>query len=636
MNKKNKELIKELQWRAYQARVDVIRATTKAGSGHVSSCMSATEIGVALFFYGMRFDVLNLRDYGNDRCIFSKGHAAPLLYALWKQKGLLSDEQLMTLRQYMSPLEGHPNTKWDGVDVPTGSLGCGLSMGLGMRLASRMDGRNNSVYVLLGDSECTEGSVWEAVQLAAYYNVEGLVAVIDVNGLGQRGKTIFETDVHSFEKRFNAFGWHTITVDGHSFQELLDALDESKKIVNQPVMIIAKTIKGKGIPQFENKNGFHGVALKPAEIEHVLCHLKEQNEKAGIEEDSALKKLCENQVLHNRKEKKSFVCEKKVPMKCGYTEPTAPRRAYGDALESLKKRGDDLMVFDAEVGNSTYAQTFAQLFPACFIESFIAEQNMVGMAIGAASQGKQVFVSTFGAFLTRAFDFIRMAGIGAVPIRLVGTHCGVSVGQDGPSQMALEDIAMIATVPESVILYPSDAVSAFALVQLIAQYEKTVSYIRLTREVLPLIYDQKAIFEIGKCSVLIEHASAQAVIVAAGITVHEALKAAKIVAQKGILVSVIDLYSVKPFDVETVRKVAEKSNNMIITVEDHYVNGGMGHMVAAAFSQSSIQVKIVAVTQVPCSGTPEQLRAMAGIDADALVKALYLCISNSSSPLAKS
>ena len=617
---------------AFHVRVDVVRATTQASSGHVSSCFSATEIGVILFFYAMKYDRNDPRNRYNDHCIFSKGHAAPLLYTLWKYAGVLSDEQLMTLRQHNSLLEGHPSTRFDRVEVATGSLGCGLSMGLGMRIAAHVDAIENKVFVLLGDSECSEGSVWEAMQLADHYKVGGLVAVVDCNRLGQRGTTMVDDQISTFAKRWAAFGWHTIIVDGHAIDQLMDACDQARSLIQKPVVILAHTVKGKGSARIENKNGFHGIAFKKEELAAVVAELR-----AGLQE------LVSDEQISAYIARVSRYNELRSPLgspdvafgvvwdmpgggpctsNLSYTQPTATRKAYGDALVALKQECPALMVFDAEVSNSTFACTYAQKYPKTFVESFIAEQNMVGMAIGASAQSKIPFVSTFGAFMTRAFDQIRMAGIGRAPIRLVGSHCGVSVGHDGPSQMALEDIAMIATVPNAIIFYPCDAVSTGALVQLMAGYDKTISYLRLTREATPVIYDQKSVFKIGGCHVLSQPKDACALVIAAGITVHEALKAAQMLKDKNRVIAIIDLYCIKPLDSETIIAVAKKSGSKIVTVEDHYLYGGIGQMVNAAVASQGIGVTSLAVTQIPCSGTPEQLRADACIDAQSIVAAV--------------
>ncbi len=616
---------------SYRVRVDVVRATTQAGSGHVTSCFSATEIGVVLFLYAMHFDRNNPHNLFQDHCIFSKGHAAPLLYALWKQVGAITEEKLMTLRQQGSIFEGHPSTRFDRIEVATGSLGCGLSMGLGMRLAAHSDGIENKIFVLLGDSECAEGSVWEALQLADYYKVNGLVAVVDFNRLGQRGSTLFDNSA-ILEKRLAAFGWYVITVDGHAIDQLMNACDQARSMVDRPVAIIAHTVKGKGVAHVENKNGFHGVAFKTEELQSVLDELCEgQQERVS---DEQVQKYIEN---HFKNMEISSVSSVKKVLKSkknfelytspiDYTEPMATRKAYGDALVALQNNFSELMVFDAEVGNSTYAGMYAQKYPDTFVESFVAEQNMVGMAIGATAQGKICFISTFGAFMTRAFDQIRMAGIGQSALRLVGSHCGVSIGQDGPSQMALEDIAMIAAVPHSVIFYPSDAVSTSALVSLMAGHDTALSYLRLTREITPLLHTKKDSFKVGGCHVLAAPDGACALVIAAGITVHEALKAAQLLKIKQISIAIIDLYCVKPLDVETIVAVAKKSGSIIITVEDHYLFGGIGHMVQAAVASHDIHVISLAVTQVPCSGTPDQLRAMAGIDAHAIVETV-VCLN---------
>lgn len=609
----NKKL---LQNKAYLLRRDSIRATTQAGSGHPTSCLSAADIVSVLFFEIMNYNPDQPKQVNNDRFILSKGHAAPLLYAAWKQAGVVSDKQLMTLRQFDSVLEGHPTFRFLQAEVATGSLGCGLSIGLGMALAGQLDQKQYYTYVLLGDSECAEGAVWEAVELAAYYKAHKLIATIDINRLGQRGETLFGHKVEMYKKKFEAFGWNTIEADGHDVTDLFNAYQEAQKSTEKPTVILAKTYKGYGIKSVQNKEGFHGKVFKPEVLDEVLEELKTTFYKAAHYSEEEWEAQLPEYDDH------SITCFDFVIPVPDFQEEQSTRKSYGQALASLGSLCESIVALDAEVKNSTFSELFEKEHPQRFIECFIAEQNMVGMGVGLSARKKIPFISTFGAFFTRAFDQIRMAAIGRNPLRLVGSHCGVSIGQDGPSQMALEDIAMMSTVPDSIILYPCDALSTFKCVELMANYCEGVSYLRTTREDTKNVHSQKESFEIGGCTILKKNDNAEVLIVAAGITVHEALKAAELLEKQNILVSVIDAYSIKPLDFETIYNVAIQSNNKVITVEDHYMQGGLGQAVNSVLINKKIEVINLAVTEIPRSGSPEELRAWAGIDAESIVEAV--------------
>lgn len=607
----NRDLLKN---KAHQLRVDSVRATTAAGSGHPTSCLSSADLVAALFFGVMRFNPHNPKQPNNDRFILSKGHAAPLLYAAWKHAGVISDGQLLTLRQIDSVLEGHPTYRFYYAEAATGSLGCGLSIGLGMQLAARLDKKHFYTYVLLGDSECAEGSVWEAAELASYYKINRLIALVDINRLGQTGATIDGYTIEKYEKKFSAFGWNTISIDGHDMDAIVRALNQARESTGKPTVILAKTIKGYGVSWAEDKEGFHGRAFKEDELENVLADLEKKVGDAvnydgepwtpNPPEVDATYIMCTDFTLP-------------IPHLSG---KISTRKAYGQALTLAGSVCENVVCLDAEVNNSTYAELFKDQHPFRFIQCFVAEQNMVGMGIGFANRKKIPFISTFGAFFTRAFDQIRMAALSKAPLRLVGSHAGVSVGQDGPSQMGLEDISMMRTVRDSVIFYPSDAVSTYRLVQEMANHHESISYLRTTRKETDILYSPTEEFKIGECKVLKNNEQASALVVAAGITVHEALKAEQMLKKEGISISIIDLYCIKPLDKETLLKVARNSDNKIITVEDHYLEGGLGEAVVVSLSNEGITFAHLAVTEIPRSGKPEELLQWAGIDAEAILK----------------
>ncbi len=622
-----KNVEKFLAHKAYCMRVSSVLATTEAGSGHPTSALSAADLVSALFFYAMRYDPKNPHNKNNDRFILSKGHAAPVLYAVWKELGILSEEELLGLRTLESVLEGHPTPRFSRSEAATGSLGQGLSIGLGMSLAARLDNLDFRTYVLLGDSEVSEGSVWEAAGLAAYYKVDALTALIDVNRLGQTGQTMEGYDLEHYARKFTAFGWKTITVDGHNISEIMRALDEAKKIKGQPTVIIAKTVKGYGIDFAQDKNGFHGKSFSREELPKVLESLASTFKEAAAyaEQESWMPQLpteVKNSGKHNDNEREKNTEKIVMPQpsyKKGEEIPT--RKAYGQALTALGSVAQDVVSLDGEVKNSTFSELFEAEHPKRFFECFIAEQNMVGMGVGFSARGKIPFISTFACFFTRAYDQIRMAAIGQSTIKLVGSHAGVSIGQDGPSQMGLEDIAIFRAVPNSVVLYPCDAVSTWKLVGEMSNYKNGISYLRTTRAATPVIYDNEEQFMIGGCKVLKENKQGNAAcIIAAGITVVEALKAYEILKKEGIEVAVIDLYSIKPLDTKTLRDLVLQSHKRVVTVEDHYLEGGLGQAVAYELRNSEIKIECLAVTKMPCSGKPDELMAYEEIDARAIVE----------------
>lgn len=612
-----------LENKAYNMRVSSLKMTTAAQSGHATSALSAADLVAGLFFYAMKYDPQDPLNPHRDRFVLSKGHAVPVVYAAWKEVGVLSDDDLMTYRQFDSVLEGHPTPRFAYNEAATGSLGMGLSIGAGMAMSAKMDKSDYSTYVIMGDSEVAEGSVWEAAEIAAYYKLNNLIAILDCNRLGQSTATMHEHHVQRYADKFKAFGWHTIVIDGHDMLEIIGALDKAREIENQPTIIIAKTFKGYGVDMAQDKEGFHGKAFTQSELKAILPAMEKRFAQAA-QFDASTINWQPKPVPHVEQETcQGTECCQPVDFKPStykMGESVATRKAYGQALVQSGVHYPSVVSLDAEVKNSTYAELFAQKFPDRFIQCFIAEQNMVGMGIGLNSCGYIPFISTFGVFFSRAHDQIRMAAIGDANLRLCGSHAGISIGEDGPSQMALEDIAMMRSIPNSVVLYPSDAVSTYKLVEQMTYYDWGTSYLRTTRMATPVIYDNNEEFYIGGCKVLRESVADKVCIIAAGVTLFEALKAYDILLAEGIQISVIDLYSIKPIDTETVLATAQKSGNKVITVEDHYLEGGLGQAVVYELRNHDIKVECLAVTELPRSGNPEQLMDWAGIDAAAIIR----------------
>lgn len=613
-------LQKFLEHTAYAMRVSVLNMTTQAGSGHPTSAMSAADLVAALFFYVMRFDPQDPQNSNNDRFILSKGHASPILYAVWKELGVLSEQDLLTYRHFDSCLEGHPTPRFSRSEAATGSLGQGLSIGIGMALSARIDHLDFYTYVMLGDSEVAEGSIWEAAQLASFYRLDHLIAILDCNRLGQTTQTMEGHDVGIFVERFAAFGWHTLVVNGHAMLDIMRAFDQAKTLRDKPIIIIAKTFKGYGIEQVEDKNGFHGKAFSKQELPEILENMQRRFADVVQKVNYTWTPTLPSPIKRTDTVKHAVLA---IP-EFKKDEKIATRRAFGMALAQLGALMPNIVSLDAEVKNSTYAEFFAESFPDRFIQSFVAEQNMIGMAVGLAARGKVPFASTFAVFLTRAFDQIRMAAIGHAALRLVGSHAGVSIGQDGPSQMGLEDIAMMRTISHSVILYPCDAVSTFKLVATMANRSTGITYLRTTRADTPQLYDAHATFEIGGCNVIRQSDTDSACIVAAGITLFEALKAYEALKKENISVTILDLYCIKPLDSKKLLNVAKKANNTVITVEDHYLEGGLGEAVVYALRNHAIEISCLAVTKLPRSGKPEELLSYEEIDAAAIIRAVKM------------
>ncbi len=604
MNDIETETIKGI---ANQLRIHSISATTAAGSGHPTSCCSAADLVAALFFGHMRYDPKNPQYHNNDRFILSKGHAAPLLYAAWAETGLFPAEELLQLRRIGSNLEGHPTPRLPFVDVATGSLGQGLSVGVGMALCARLDDLDYRTYVLMGDGECSEGSVWEAAFAAGRARLNNLVAVVDVNRLGQSEAAPLGHDLAVFRKRFEAAGWRTEDIDGHDIDEILEVL-AAVGLGSQPLVILAKTLKGAGVSFLQDKEGWHGKPLSKEEAARAIAELQ-PSAKSGIGQPIP----APNPLPAPKNEAPAGYPA--VTYKTG--DSVATREAYGNALLRIGGVDPRVVALDGDTKNSTYADKFFKRFPQRSTECFIAEQNMVGVATGFAARGKVPFASTFATFFTRAFDQIRVAGISGSNLKLAGSHVGVSIGEDGPSQMGLEDIAMMRAVAGSVVLYPSDAVSAEKLADQMAA-NKGIYFLRTSRPKTPVLYGNEEAFPIGGAKVLRQAAGDKVTVVAAGVTLHEALKAADALKNEGIGITVIDAYSIKPLGKDVILAAAQKTNNLVLTVEDHYAEGGLGDAVAGELSAAGVKVHKLAVRELPRSGKAEELLARYGIDAAAI------------------
>jgi len=600
------ELWREL---GQQLRVDSVRAAAVTKSGHPTSSMSAADLMSVLLAKYLRYDFDAPDDPRNDHLVFSKGHASPLLYSMYKAAGAITDEELLTFRKFGSRLEGHPTPVLPWVDVATGSLGQGLPYGVGIALAGkRLDRLPYRIWVLCGDSEMAEGSMWEAFEHAWHEKLDNLIAIIDVNRLGQRGETMHGWDLDSYAKRAEAFGWHAIEIDGHDVEAIDAAYAEALETSGTPTVIVAKTIKGKGVKAVENKDGFHGKALDDPE-----AAIEELGGIRNITIDVAKPELGEpHRFEHGTLELPSYEVGDEV----------ATRKAYGDTLKALGDGRGDVVALDGEVSNSTFAEIFRDAHPDRYFEMYIAEQQMVAAAVGIQVRGWKPYASTFAAFLSRAYDFVRMAAISRANLKLVGSHAGVSIGEDGPSQMALEDLAEFRAVHGSTVLYPSDANQTAKLVEAMADLDGIV-FLRTTRANTPVVYEAGEDFPVGGAKVVRSSESDDVALIGAGITLHEALKAADALAEAGVGARVIDLYSVKPVDVETLRAAAEATGGRFVVAEDHWPEGGIAEAVLSAFADSDERPRVVhlAVRELPGSGTPAELLAAAGIDADHIAAA---------------
>lgn len=643
---------KNLEDLAKLIRYHILTMTTRAGSGHPTSSLSATDLMTALLFGGyFHFDFEHPEYDGNDRLIFSKGHASPLYYALFLAAGVLTEKDLEGYRTFDSILEGHPTPRFKYTEAATGSLGQGLSMGVGMALAIRAqqsgirdqekkketltpDNRSLAprVYVLLGDGEMAEGSVWEAANSAAYYKLDNLVAIVDVNRLGQSQETMFGWDTDQYRDRLIAFGWETTVIDGHDYTQILNAYEEATLQAGRgkPFAVIAKTEKGKGVSFLANKDGWHGKPLPKDQLQAALKELGDVDLslRGKVEKPEAAVRDQGSGIREKKADPRPLTADPRPLTADPYNlgDSVATRKAYGTALARLGATYGRIVALDAEVKNSTYAEDFKKVFPDRFYEMFIAEQNMVGAAVGFARRGFIPFVSTFAAFLTRGFDQIRMAALSQANVKFAGSHAGVSIGEDGPSQMGLEDLAMFRAVAGSTVLYPSDAVSTEKLVEQMVVHRGIV-YLRTSRPATPVLYGNEEEFPVGGSKIhrlprSPKSPKKKAVIIAAGVTLHEALKAQEVLAKEEIEAIVVDCYSVKPIDAVTLRNLSKETDAFFV-VEDHWYDGGLGDAVLNVFSENAtVKIHKLAVKDMPRSGSAAELLSWAGIDAAAIVYAV--------------
>jgi transketolase len=595
-------------------RIHSIRATTAAGSGHPTSCLSCAELVAATFFHAMRFDPANANAISGDRFVLSKGHAAPILYAALAESGVFPVSRLLTLRQLNSELEGHPTPLIRGVDAATGSLGQGLSVGAGLALGARMAGSPARVYVLMGDGEMAEGSVWEAAAFAAHEGIENLTALADVNALGQSGPTMYRHDMEVYREKFEAQGWHTEIVDGHDAAAVIAALDRARTIPNRPQAIIARTEKGHGVSFVVNKEGWHGKPFSAEQMEKALAELKPVP--PVVPDDG-----------------RSYA-RTSLPEPPSFPEPAAPdyqpgqtvatREAYGVALQKLAVVNPKVVAIDGDVKNSTFSETIEKTDPKRLIEGYIAEQNMVGLALGLEAQGIVPFAATFACFLSRAFDQVRMSAVSRASINLCGSHCGVSIGEDGPSQMGLEDLAMFRAIPGATVFYPADAVAAERLTEQAAR-KPGICYIRTSRPKTAILYSNAEKFTAPGYKVLRQSDADKATVVAAGITLYEALTAYDQLKAKGVAIRVVDLYCVKPIDGAKLGAEVRAGKGNLVTVEDHYPEGGLGEATLSALADAGAMpsaVRRLAVPRVPHSGKADELIEKFGISAKHIVAAV--------------
>lgn len=586
-----------------QLRVDSIRCSTAAASGHPTSSMSAADLIAVLLTRHLHYDWLNPKDPANDHLIFSKGHASPLCYAMFKAAGAITDDELMTYRQAGSRLQGHPTPILPWVDVATGSLGQGLPIAVGVAMAGKyLDRLPYHVWVLCGDSEISEGSIWEGLDKAAVHGLSNFTAIVDVNRLGQRGETEFGWNMDAYRRRAEAFGVQALILDGHDIEQIDAALAQARATTHGPTMILARTIKGKGFSEIENKDGWHGKALP------------EDMAKRAIQELGGLRDLTVETLKPTPGTAATMDVSGSITLPV--YEPgqkVATRKAYGDALLALGNRAG-VVAMDAEVSNSTFANEFAKRYPERFFETYIAEEMLVSTALGMAIRGYIPFASTFAAFFSRAYDFIRMAGVSQLDIRLVGSHAGVEIGQDGPSQMALEDLAALRAVHGSIVLYPSDATSAAKLTALMAD-TRGISYMRTTRGAYPVLYAPDEDFKVGGSKVLRRSIQDQVTLIGAGVTLHNCLAASEQLAKEEIAARVIDLYSIKPVDTDTLREACHDTHGLFVVAEDHYPEGGIAAAVLEALANDAQRPRIshCAVQGLPGSGTPADMMKAARI-----------------------
>lgn len=604
------ENLKELQDRSKLTRKWSLISTTEAESGHPTSCLSAADITAVLFDKYFTYDLANPLNLFNDRFVLSKGHAAPLLYTLFGIAGAYPLEELKMLRKFGSRFEGHPVPKFVYTEAATGSLGQGISVGAGLALVAKRENYPNKTYVLCGDGELAEGQVWEAANFASFHKLDNLIVILDINRLAQSGETMFGHHIEKYVNRFKAFDFEVIAIDGHNFDEIDNALQQAvNNNSGKPFAIVAKTFKGKGISFLENKDGWHGKALKKEELQIALAELGDIDDSLRFNlKTPSQTKLPEHPVF-----------DTKIDLSFEENKEYATREVFGQLFTKAGEKNKDIYALDGDVKNSTFTEDFLKAIPQRFVECYIAEQNMVTVAAGLSRLGKIPFVATFAAFLTRAADQIRMARVSEANIKFVGSHVGVSIGEDGPSQMGLEDIALFGALPGTVILQPSDAVSTAKLVPLMISHNGFV-YIRTLRPKTPLLYNDSEEFKIGGSKIIKQSEDDMLTIAATGITVFEAIKAADKLKEQAIHVRVVDCYSINPIDKKTLLKcVQETRKQILITVEDHFVHGGMGDFAIAALTDKKVHVDKMAVAEISGSGTKDQLMNKAGIDASCII-----------------
>lgn len=597
----------------------ILTSTTAAGSGHATSSLSSTDLMTVLFDRHFTYDLENPLKITNDRFVMSKGHASPLFYALYAMSGALPLEELQTLRKFGSELEGHPTPHFKYTDAATGSLGQGLSVGSGLAYLLKQKQLDSRVYVLLGDGEIAEGQVWEAANFASYHKLNNLIAIADINRLGQSQETMFGHHMKQYEERFKGFGFETIVINGHDFTQIEGAFEKALAHTSeQPFIILAETIKGKGVSFLEDKDGWHGKALKKEDMEKALVELGEVDESVRF----SLRKPHETNVVEPQ------VSDAAVELPVlNKGEEIGTREVYGKTLSILAEAHPHIYALDGDMKNSTYSEDFMKAYPDRFIECFIAEQNMVSVAVGLSRLKMKPFVSTFASFMTRAADQIRMAAISRANIAFIGAHVGVSIGEDGPSQMGLEDIALFGAIPDTIIFQPSDALSMTKVIPHVLSYHG-ISYVRMMRPKVPVLYDETEDFVIGGSKILKQSADDDLTVAATGITVHEALKAQVELEKRGIKIRVVDCYSIKPVDTDTLLNcLKETKQKIIITVEDHFMHGGFGDIVLNVVAGSGATVAKLAVDHISRSGKPAELLADARIDANAIIESVTNLLS---------
>lgn len=608
-------LLEQLREKARLLRIHSLRMTTAAGSGHPTSCLSAAELMAATFFYAMKMDPANPTSIGSDRFVMSKGHAAPILYAALAEKGVFPVSRLMTLRQFSSELEGHPTPRVPGVDAATGSLGQGLSVGAGLAIGARVGKSSARVYVMTGDGELAEGNIWEAAAFAGHAGMDNLVVLADINALGQSQPTMYKHDMEVYRRKFEAQGWAAEVVDGHDMAAVVGALDHARATRGRPFAIIAKTDKGHGVSFVCGKEGWHGKAFSPEQLERALAEL---GPIPPLQKDPG--KSYERKPLPVPPE--DFPAAPAPDYKLG--DIVATREAFGVGLKNLAQVNSKVYAIDGDVENSTFVETLQKAFPDRVVEGYIAEQNMVSVGVGMAAQGLVPYVTTFACFLSRAYDQVRMAGISRSSIKLCGSHCGISIGEDGPSQMALEDLAIFRAIPGATILYPSDAVSAERLTEEMAR-RAGICYLRTSRPKTAVLYGKDEKFPVPGLKVLRRSENDRVTVIGAGVTLYEALNACDQLKSRGIAIRVLDLYSIKPLDTAALAGHVRATGGKLVTVEDHYLEGGLGEAVLTALTEDCVALKAVrrlAVDRVPHSGKPDELLDAFGISARSIVQAV--------------